>query len=380
MSAKQFFEDALFVTTLIVTLCVTPAAEGRGGGGGGGGHGGGGGFGGGHGGGGGFGGGHGGGGGFSGSHWSGGGGTYSGARSFAGSSSGRSGGQFGQAGGTAYSVNRPYSFNSGNAGTFHHDNWNAGQGNWYGHHDWDHYFGRGGYGGWGLGLGLGLGYPYDCGYDYPDAGDYYYTNAPTSYVGTGAAVDPVVAAPQQLPVPSEAAPTISADGQQGASEALQYYSEARAAFVGGDYQNALRLASHAAVESPGNPKAHELISLALFAAGNYRAAASEAHAAMGLGPIAQWNDLYGYYNDVNKYTTQLRALEKAATDKPNSAAEHFLLGYHYLMTGARDNAKAEFADAVKLAPGDKLAGQYLQQLQSNSPLAPPQMTSKLRAE
>ena len=72
----------------------------------------------------------------------------------------------------------------------------------------------------------------------------------------------------------------------------------------------------------------------------------------------------------------MRGLEKAAASNPKDAADHFLLGYHYLMIGARDNAKTEFADAVKLTPKDKLAGHYLQELQSNSPLTPPQMASR----
>ena len=59
---------------------------------------------------------------------------------------------------------------------------------------------------------------------------------------------------------------------------------------------------------------------------------------MAMGKIAEWSDLYAYYNDVNKYTTQLRALEKAASDNPKAAADHFLLGYHYLMTGSPPNA------------------------------------------
>ena len=46
------------------------------------------------------------------------------------------------------------------------------------------------------------------------------------------------------------------------------------------------------------------------------------------------------------------------------------------MTGARDNAKTEFADAVKLTPNDKLAGHYLQELKSNAPLTPPAMASR----
>jgi hypothetical protein len=43
------------------------------------------------------------------------------------------------------------------------------------------------------------------------------------------------------------------------------------------------------------------------------------------------------------------------------------------MIGARDNAKTEFAEAVKLTPTDKLASHYLKQLQSNLPLTPPRM-------
>ena len=312
-------------------------------------------------------------------------------------------------------------------------------GNWAGNHAWDNYFRRGGYGGYGgwgwggyggwgggwggywpwyggWGLGLGWGYPYADSYYYPYAGDYYYSYAPADYGGyyssspadygadysyapafygdTGASGDSAITAPQQF---ADSSPAIAEEGglqthpsedQQGSGEALQFYSEARAAFLHGDYQDALRLASHAGVEAPRNSKVHELISLALFALGNYGPAAGEAHAAMALGAIADWKDLFAYYNDAEnytaqlaaleaaKYTTQLRALEKAAAENPKSAAEHFLLGYHYLMIGARDNAKTQFAEAVKLTPGDKLAAHYLQQLQSNSPLTPPQMASR----
>ena len=193
--------------------------------------------------------------------------------------------------------------------------------------------------------------------------------------------------PQLPPGTVSTAPTIP-DQQQEAGDAIQFYSEARTAFLQNDYRSALRLAEHAAVEAPGNSKVHQLISLALFALDNYTAAASEAHAAMALGPIADWNDLFGYYNDpqnytaalsaleVEKYTNQLRALEKATADNPKSAADHFLLAYHYLMTGARDNAKAELADAVKLTPNDKLASHYLDQLKANAPLTPPKMEAK----
>ena len=369
MSKKLFFGRASFIAILLVALC-TSVSFARGGGGGGG-HGGGGG--------GGHGGGWGGGGGRSGGGGWGGGGGYHSAGGYAGR------------GQTAYrGGGMPYSANYGSTAR---NGWNGHGGNWGGQHgDWGNYFGRGGYGGyggyggwgwdggWGLGFGLGLGWGYPYGYNYysPDDSYYYsyaspdYSYAPSDYGSTGVVGSPD---PQQIPTTSAMAPTNS-EGQQGATEALQYYSEARSAFLEGDYNNALRLASHAGVESPRNAKVHELISLALFAAGNYRAAASEAHAAMAMGAIANWNDLYGYYNDADKYTTQLRALEKATVDKPKSAAERFLLGYHYLMIGARDNAKKEFAEAVKLTPTDKLASHYLKQLQSNLPLTPPQTALK----
>ena len=56
---------------------------------------------------------------------------------------------------------------------------------------------------------------------------------------------------------------------------------------------------------------------------------------MAMGPVPDWKDLYSYYENADKYTAQLRALEKASTDNPKSAADHFLLAYQYAMTGAR---------------------------------------------
>ena len=125
------------------------------------------------------------------------------------------------------------------------------------------------------------------------------------------------------------------------------------------------------MESPQNAKVHELTSLALFASGEYRGAATEAHAALALGPPSDWTNLYAYYNDADRYTEQLRKLEKTVADVPNSAPGQFLLGYHYLMTGAKDEAKEHFAQAAKLTPNDKLAQHILKQLESGGPVTPP---------
>ena len=164
-------------------------------------------------------------------------------------------------------------------------------------------------------------------------------------------------------------PTTAADDT--GLNALEFYSAAREEFRKGDYRKALRLAGHAAVEAPENAKVHELTSLALMALGDYRGAAIEAHAVMAFGPVSDWNTLFGYYNDAPKYTKQLRALEDHVKAHPSSAEGHFLLGYQYLMIGARDDAKTHFAEAAKLTPKDRLAAYVLQQLEAGKPVTPP---------
>ena len=198
-------------------------------------------------------------------------------------------------------------------------------GNWSGRHDWDNDFNRGryaGYGGYGWGgfwpwfggwdLGFNWGYPYDYGYYYPDLGDYYYSYAPADYVDGGMPAAPD-GAPSQLPPATMSPSPTMPEQQQEAGDAIHFYSEARTAFLQNDYGGGLRLAEHSAVEAPGNAKVHELISLAMFALKNYTAAASKAHAAMALGPIADWNDLFGYYNDPQNYTAALATWKSKST-------------------------------------------------------------------
>ena len=252
MSTKLFFSKA-FAAIVIVALCASLSfARGGGGGGGGGGHGGGGG--------GGFGGGGRaggmsfGGGGFRGGSFSGGGtraGSFSSpapSRTFSSVAPSRtfSGGQFANPGtARSYTANRP-DWNGGNGLNLRNGNANllGEHGNWSGRHDWDNDFNRGryfGYGGigWGYGgfwpwfggwdLGFDWGYPYDYGYSYPDLGDYYYSYAPTYYGDTGGLTAPADVPPQLPPTTMLTAP-MGPEQQQAAGDALQFYSEARAAF------------------------------------------------------------------------------------------------------------------------------------------------------
>jgi len=324
------------------------------------------------------------GGGFGGSGGGAGGGThYSG--NYSGHYSGTTSGNYVHSGNSNYVRSGNVNF-AGNS-LHHNSNWS----NSAYHNNWNHYYHggywggwwRGGwYGGYPLGFWLGWGYPYWwdgywAGYFCP-YGPYYATAYPAGdYMYSYADDSQQYALPPPGQYTVNAPPVADAAGQppddQGTAEAMQYYNEARAAFEQGKYRDALRLASHAGVESPQNSKVHELVSLALFAQGDYRGAATEAHAALALGPPSTWNDLFAYYGNAETYTQQLRKLENTVSTVPKSGAGQFLLGYHYLMTGATAEAKEHFALAAKLTPNDKLAQHILKQLDSGGAVTPPEL-------
>jgi tetratricopeptide (TPR) repeat protein len=155
------------------------------------------------------------------------------------------------------------------------------------------------------------------------------------------------------------------DPNSSSQSGAVYFNQAADAFSAGKYRDAVRLANHAAVESPQNPKAPELMSLALFALGDYRGAAAQAHAALALGPPADWATVYGYYGNLDTYTKQLRDLEKYSNDKPTAPEAHFLRAYQCLLLGYPKQAVKEFEEVVKLAPQDKLAAELLKKYSGN---------------
>ena len=114
-------------------------------------------------------------------------------------------------------------------------------------------------------------------------------------------------------------PATTESGTQG----NEYLASARDAFLRGDYHQAIRLAGHAAIEDPRSAAVHDLLMLSLFASGDYRGAAMEAHAAASLGQPIHWDTLYSYYGNVTPYTEQLRKLEKDVAANPNDPAARF---------------------------------------------------------
>ena len=104
------------------------------------------------------------------------------------------------------------------------------------------------------------------------------------------------------------------------------------------------------------------MSLSLFALKDYRRDTMEAHFALALGPVIDWPTLYAYYGNVDTYTNQLRTLGTFVDDNPKAPEGHFLLAYHFLMTGFKGDAKKELKEVVTLVPADRLAAQLLKQL------------------
>ena len=230
----------------------------------------------------------------------------------------------------------------------HGDAWHNWSG--WGHGRWDNPFVvfPYGYAGW---FGL-YNWPYYYGY-----GDYEYCPV---YYNADSASPLYSGAVNYAEAPQAASQPAATEG--AASDGEQYFQEARALFLNGDYRGALRLANHAAVEMPQSPAVHELMSLSMFALKDYRGAAMEAHAALALGPPIDWATLYAYYGNADTYTEQLRALETFVQSNPKAPEGRFLLASHYLMTGNKDAAKKQLTELVALAPQDKLAEQLLKQL------------------
>ncbi len=220
--------------------------------------------------------------------------------------------------------------------------WWPGYEYWWGSYWWP---GRTWAGFWWPGY-YGYGYPYrSYGHGYPYYGDYVYDEG--SY-----GVAPYAAAA----APSESMTAVAPEAQ---TEASQFYERALRAFQESDFRNAMRLAAHAAIDNPEDANVHVLLSLAMFAQGDYQGAAMEAHGLAAMGKIPNWEMVFGFYGKLQPYETQLRALEKFAGENPSAPEGRFLLGFHYMMAGHRDAAQGELLEALKVAPEDRLAAQLL---------------------
>jgi tetratricopeptide (TPR) repeat protein len=139
------------------------------------------------------------------------------------------------------------------------------------------------------------------------------------------------------------------------SEGVTKFDQARAAFLEGRYDEALKLTNGAITQMPRDAVLHEFRSLVLFALKRYAESAAAIHPVLDVGPGWDWKTLSCLYPSVDTYTYQLRDLEGARDKNPRAADLHFLAGYHYLTCGYPEQALTEFRRTLELEPKDVVA-------------------------
>jgi tetratricopeptide (TPR) repeat protein len=185
-----------------------------------------------------------------------------------------------------------------------------------------------------------LGYGFGCS-DYSNP--YYAESMPVVYS------EPVITMPVEPAQEAYALPPgVSAD-------AVAKFDQARASFLEGKYDEALKLTDAAVAQMPRDAVLHEFRSLVLFALQRYAESAAAIHAVLDVGPGWDWNTLSSLYPSVEVYTNQLRSLEAARKNDPKAADVEFLLGYHYLTCGHQEAALKAFRQAAELQPKDAVA-------------------------
>jgi len=184
------------------------------------------------------------------------------------------------------------------------------------------------------------------GFGYSDYSNPYYTESmPAVYS------EPILTMPIE-PVQEPAGAAAPALPPGVSPEAVAKFDQARAAFLEGKYDEALKLTDAAVAQMPRDVVLHEFRALVLFALQRYPESAAAIHPILDVGPGWDWKTLSGLYQTVDDYTKQLRALEAARDKSPKAAELRFLLGYHYLTCGFQEEALKEFRRALELQPKD----------------------------
>jgi tetratricopeptide (TPR) repeat protein len=269
-------------------------------------------------------------------------------------------------------VNRP-GWGLGDSGRPGYGNWGD---HWYGHHVPPHYHGwyhgcwSGNWGrywyapvvagatAWGLSAVLpSWGYAYGYTYSNP----YYVASAAPVYDYSQPIVVNTFNTPADVSAESTAEAAPAPESPQTV-EAYQFFDQSLAAFKKGDYQGALQFDRQALRKSPQDPVMHEVSALCMFALGDYTGAGAVLNNLLAVAPGMDWTTLSGLYGDADAYTTQLRSLEAFCKQKPDDAAAHFVLAYHYLVAGHGDAAAEQLKQVVAAQPGDQVAKRMLDAL------------------
>ena len=254
--------------------------------------------------------------------------------------------------------------------------WGIGGGNWHDHwhdhciHHHHHWYNGCWHGYWGsywyvpfawtsVGWGLGA-WTSNWGYGPAYYNPYYAAATPSSEVYN-----------YSQPVIVNNYVTEAADGSESVAKdppetiaGLELFDEGRELFKKGKYREALSKFNRALEKMPGDPVVHETRALTLFALGEYHQAAMSLNSLLSSSPGMDWTTVSQLYGSVDDYTKQLRSLESYCGEHANDAGAHFVLAYHYLVTGEQTAAVTALAVVVELQPKDATAKRMLDALRA----------------
>lgn len=101
-------------------------------------------------------------------------------------------------------------------------------------------------------------------------------------------------------------------------------------------------------------------SLCQFAVANYQKSAEHAYAAAAKNQVWEWRQLRSNYEETAAYSRQYLALQEAARQPTADVSVWFLLGYHHLMLGHREEAAAVMTAVLQKLPNDPVATRLLE--------------------
>lgn len=134
-------------------------------------------------------------------------------------------------------------------------------------------------------------------------------------------------------------------------------------FKQGEYVQAITRFNQSLRDLPGDAVVHEVRCLALFAIGDYQGAAAGLNSLLSSAPGMDWTTVSGLYGNQRDYSRQLRKLENFVKKNPNDAAANFVLAYHYLVLGEKEQAVAALKAVVQAQPRDVVAQRMLDALE-----------------
>ena len=137
------------------------------------------------------------------------------------------------------------------------------------------------------------------------------------------------------------------------------FGDAVRAFRVGEFESALSLIRE--VKTHGKKAVFDQFqSLCLFASGDYLKSAEFAYAATSQSQLFSWDQLRSYYGNPDLYAQQYRKLQRNVTEHDSNPSLRFLLGYHHLILGHRQQASQEFEFVLSKLPGDPVVTQLLE--------------------